>query len=116
VLAKLCFLILSVGAIGLTVLSLRQQRTELYHTSAVVQRELASMDRRVQQFQAKVAAREVPANVTQLAATLGPLRSIGVDDAIFQTVPNPLRRGVPPTAIVQGPNPVRAADEPAPRR
>ncbi len=94
-LAKLCFLILSVGAVGLVLLSLRQQRMEIYHEMSVTQRELASMDRRVQFFQTQVASREVPANVTRLAGAIGTLRPIGVEDAVFQ----PARtRGVPETA------------------
>lgn len=94
-LAKLCFLILSVGAVGLVLLSLRQQRMEIFHEMSVTQRELAAMDRRVQFFQSQVAAREVPENVTRLAGGLGTLRPIGVEDAVFQ----PVRlRGVPETA------------------
>ncbi len=107
-LAKLCFLILSVGAIGLVVLSLRQQRMETYHEMAVTQRELASMDRKVQFFQSQVAQREVPGNVTRLAAGLGELRSIGVEDKIFR----PGSKGQPETAVADGTPARRRAVEP----
>lgn len=108
-LAKLCFLILSVGVIGLVVLSLRQQRAETYHEMAVTQRDLASMDRKVQFFQGQVAQREVPGNVTRLAAGLGELQSIGVEDKIFR----PGGKGQPETAVADGTPARRRAVEPS---
>lgn len=112
-LGKLCFLILSVGVIGCLLLVMRQQRVETYHQMAVMQRELASMDRAVQAMQAKIAQREVPDNVTKLASSLGSLRSIGVEDAIYQRS----RTTAPNTVVVDTRTPRRESNstKPAPR-
>ena len=78
-LAKLCFLTLSIGVIGATLLSLRQQRGEAIHAMATLQRDLPLLDRRLAFAQTQVAARITPSFVHTMAVALGNLTPVGVD-------------------------------------
>lgn len=84
VVAKLITVILAVGAAGMMMLDLRQQRLQTMHDIAMVQRRMAEHDRELFRVRARIAAAVVPQQVEQLAARLGPTTPINVplpDDA-----------------------------------
>ena len=76
--AKLIAVILAVGAAGIMMLDLRQQRLQTMHDIAMVQRRMAEHDRELFRVRTRIAAAVVPQQVEQLAARLGPTTPINV--------------------------------------
>ncbi len=85
-LAKICFLILCMGAVACTVLGYRQTRLQTLHELSDVQRRLMAHDRDLFRLRAEIAAQVTPQRVAKLAGRLGPLVSIGVDDEMTSSI------------------------------
>ena len=79
-LGKVTFLILGMGVTGCVLLGYRQLRLQTLHELAEVQRRLNVHDRDLYRLRSAVAQRVAPARVAELAARMGPLVSVGVDD------------------------------------
>lgn len=88
-LAKICFLILCMGAVACTVLGYRQTRLQTLHELSDVQRRLMAHDRDLFRLRAEIAAQVTPSRIAKLSSRLGPLVSIGVDDEMVSPI-NPL--------------------------
>lgn len=76
---KVMMLILSIGACGCTLLSLRQQRLDAVHEMAATQRAIVKADRDLLSLRIKIAQAVSIGRVDQLATALGPMGPIGVD-------------------------------------
>lgn len=78
-LAKIAFLILSVGVSACVLLTVRQQRLEAVHDLADVQRSMSRLDQDLFRLRVAIAQGVAPERVTSLAVALGPMRPAGVD-------------------------------------
>lgn len=77
--AKIAFLVIAVGGIGAGLLSLRQQRLEVVHEVATIQKQLSAMDQDLFRVRVGIAQAITPQRVVNLAGNLGPMVPIGVD-------------------------------------
>lgn len=88
-LAKLCVLILCVGATACVLLTLRQQRLDAVHELAVLQRDMAQLDHDLFRFRARIMASVTPGQIEKMALALGDMRPIGVDPPVRPGDANP---------------------------
>ncbi len=95
-LGKVCVLILSIGATGCGLLGYRQMRLQTLHELANVQKRLVLHDRDLFRLRSEIAERVTPARVAQLAADLGPMVSIGVNDKMTEEIPELVETGTKP--------------------
>ena len=79
--AKVCFLVLAIGASACVLLTVRQQRLDAAHDMAIVQSRIVEHDRDLLRLRGDIAARMMPARIETLAMRLGPLAPIGIDPA-----------------------------------
>lgn len=77
--AKLCFLVLAMGASACVLLTVRQQRLDTVHDIAVIQKRIVEHDTAFAKLRADVAAQLLPQRIETLALRIGPLVPIGVD-------------------------------------
>ncbi|MFN0011277.1 MAG: hypothetical protein ACKVS8_06485 [Phycisphaerales bacterium] len=70
--AKLISLILTLGLVGVLMLNLRQERLQVMHEMADLQKRLAEHDRDFLKMRSQIASRVAPPVVLELAAKLGP--------------------------------------------
>ncbi|MCA3005551.1 MAG: hypothetical protein ACK51N_00685 [bacterium] len=84
--AKICFVILAVGVVGATLLTLRQQRLDAVHQMAVMQRDMHKRDQQLLALRAQIKQLVLPEQIEPRALALGPMSPIGVDPVV-----NPLR-------------------------
>ncbi len=70
--AKLIALVLTLGIVGVLVLHLRQERLQVMHEMADLQKRLAEHDRDFLRVRSRIASRVAPPVVLELAAKLGP--------------------------------------------
>lgn len=78
--AKLIVIALSLGAIAITLLSLRQQRLLAVHQLVVTQRQIFGLDENLWRFRVAVAERTIPLRVQEQAiAHFGPMSPMGVE-------------------------------------
>ena len=69
-------LIVSLGALACTLLTLRQQRIEAVHQMAMVNLRIMEADRGLARLRTEIAANLEPARIEQVASKLGTLRPI----------------------------------------
>lgn len=74
--AKLSFLIISMGAVACVLLALRQQRIEAVSEMARVHLRIMESDRGVAQLRTEIASHIEPKRIESLALAMGPLRPL----------------------------------------
>lgn len=77
--AKLCVMILAIGATAVTVLSLRQDRLRAVNALARTQQRMYEHDRTLFALRVQIAERITPERVQQMAAAIGATRPIVPD-------------------------------------
>jgi len=88
VFAKLCVLTISIGAIGCTLLALRQQRIEAVHQMAMGNLRIMEADRGLARLRTDIVARLEPKKIEALATKIGPLHPIEMRPTRPGTVPD----------------------------
>ncbi len=86
--AKLCVLIISMGALACTLLALRQQRIEAVHQMAMVNLRIMEADRGLARLRTDIVANLEPKNIEALASKLGTLRPIEMHPIRPGTLPD----------------------------
>ncbi len=86
--AKLCVLIISMGAVALTLLALRQQRIEAVHQMAMVNLRIMEADRGIARLRTDIVASLEPKKIEAMASKLGTLRPIEVRPVRPGTLPD----------------------------
>ena len=86
--AKLCVLIISMGAVACTLLALRQQRIEAVHQMAMVNLRIMEADRGLARLRTDIVANLEPKKIEALASKIGTLRPIEMRPVRPGTLPD----------------------------
>lgn len=78
--AKLCCVVVAVGAFGCALLAMRQGRLQAASELTQTQLRISNLDRGLWDLRAKIAERTTPTAIEKLAVGLGPLRPMIPDD------------------------------------
>lgn len=76
--AKVAVLVAAGGVTACGLLAVRQARLQAFHETAASQLRLQQHEERVFEVRAWIASQITPVHIRQMAADLGPIRSIGV--------------------------------------
>lgn len=84
--AKVCCIIVAVGAFGCALLAMRQGRLQAASELTQTQLRISKLDHHLLSLRASIAAGTTPTQVERLAADLGQFRPMVPDDDLFDAI------------------------------
>lgn len=109
-LAKLSFVVLSLGVIACSLLALRQSRLQVASELTRAQLRINADDEQLWTLRAKIAERIAPSQIERMAQGLGPLQPVTEAPSptqVAETQPQGLPQPQPPPQRASPPRPIR---------